>query len=386
MKNTIKKNNSSVYGFCLLVIFLIVCEIHQFISISNFGYLGGDFTMPVPDQYFIKPALTLSILSWLCVLAVFIIFRSTKQGLINIPFNNAILCIYAFNFIITYYLDIGLVGAEKSKLGFLLTLVPIGYLFFINSQTEKLSLRFYLAALFLVLTDLVRSLLEAILKVGYVIFLRINSTKKIILGFLALPLLIYISTQLIQYKLKERGLNPNIIDQVQTNEVIISRISTISTFTYGLSYSQPLSKVYITEEYGSIWKSAFLALIPKGIFGIVPPKTWNNALIEFYLGKDVPDSSVNSPLILNLYLLSIGSFEKLLSYFFLISVCMFTTLKLANILLGIHGEPFKFYIIFQFFWTGNILHLLIPLYFVVMLYLIQKSTKLFIKRKHENKN
>ena len=333
--------------------------------------------MPIPDTSSIETALALSLLNWLGVLLVFSLFRTTKQGRIHIPVSNTVLFVYAFNFILTYYLDIGVVGSEKSKLGFLLTIIPIGYLIFVNGQSEKLGLRFYFSALLFILTDLVRSLLEAVLKVGYVLFLRIKTIKKISIAILVSPLLIYISSQLIEYKLNARGVDSSIIDHLQVQDVITSRISNISTIAYGLSYSQPLSKVYISEEYGTPWKSAFLVVIPKGIFGIVPPRTWNNALIEFYLGRVVPNSSVNSPLILNLYLLSIGSLYKLVSYLVFVSIFLYTTLKLANNLLGVYGEPFKFYIIFQFFWTGNTSHLVLPLYFLLLLYIIQNHTKVF---------
>jgi len=70
---------------------------------------------------------------------------------------------------------------------------------------------------------------------------------------------------------------------------------------------------------------------------------------------------------MTLYVEALSGYENFLSYLILTTSLLVAVIKLTNYLFGADGDIFRLWIIFEFMWTGNILHLTIPLYFLCIL-------------------
>ena len=190
------------------------------------------------------------------------------------------------------------------------------------------------------------------------------------------PILFYATNLLVEYKLESRGIDAGKYENLVLDN-ITSRISVISTFQYGIEDISNLSKSCNGDQYSSQWYAAAISIVPKSMFGIDSPRTFNNCLIDTFLNKKIEDSSVNSPYLLNLYITYKNSIIDFISYLLLTSILLGIIIKMANLLLGYAGLLLKSWVIIEFFATGNILHLTIPLYFlgIIWIYVYIKEHK-----------
>jgi hypothetical protein len=159
-------------------------------------------------------------------------------------------------------------------------------------------------------------------------------------------------------------------------EATSSRISTTITNSYGLDRLDDLSKMCHSSNYSSQYIAAGLSVVPKNLFGLKWVKTYNNCLIEHRLGQSVDDSSVNSPWLLNLAMIWEYDVIQFFMYFLFSSGLIYFLIKCSNFFFGYKSNIIKYWIIFMFVWTGNILTLTIPLYAfgVLLLYFRIKSS------------
>lgn len=353
-------------GAILFVLGLIGAEIYQYFSITGRGFLSGDFSMPVPVGADVLSSLALSISIWVVTYVLFLLTRSDGPTRVTVPMNLPVLLLFVFNLVITLWGNVGYVqSTSKSPISFLTTLIPINYLILVNAQQPKLNKKFFLASLILVVIDLYRLLLGAVFKVGYITLVR-ASRKLLFAMVLSLPLTVVGLQALVSYKFASRGAAIDNVEEVVV-DVITARVATLSTVHYMTAYDTGLAEFCHREDYSSPWLAAALSVIPKGIFGLEFVKTYNNCLIEFHLARSVPDSSVNSPWLLTMYIEALSGPLYFISYALLTCGLLFAIIKLANYLFGRSGDIFKLWVIFEFMWTGNILHLTIPLYFLCLL-------------------
>jgi len=350
----------------LFILGLITSELIQFFLISESGYLGGDFSKSMtvgPDLVF---SLALSALIWLITYIIFWISRSDESAKVYIPVTFPVLLIFAFNLILTVWTNVGYaLDATKSEFSILTTLIPINYLILVNAQQPKLDKKFFIAAVILAVVDLYRLLLGGIFKLVYITLMRANR-KLIFAIFLTLPLSFVAVQTLLIYKFESRGIRSDHIEEAVVG-VVTARIATLSTTHFMFSNADELVRFCHKEDYASPWLAAGLSVIPKKIFGLEYVKTYNNCLIEFNLNRDVPDSGVNSPWLMTLHIESLGDLTNFLSYFVLTAGLLYAIIKIANYLFGASGDIFKMWVIFEFMWTGNILHLTIPFYFLCLI-------------------
>jgi hypothetical protein len=368
--NAIKQN--SLY----FILGLIAIEVTQYFIVSERGFLGGDFSMSMPVDSSLLISLGISISIWMLT---YIIFKATKADghtRVTIPVTSIVLLLFVFNFLVTVLGDVGRVlSATKSPISFLTTLIPINYLILINAQEPKLNKKFFIAAIILVLIDLYRLLLGAVLKLGYITMMRVNR-KQLLAIVIALPLTLFPIQALVTYKFEARGIPLDDVGDVVV-DVVTARIATLSTVHYMASNASELADYCHRSDYSSPWIAAGLSIIPKSIFGLEYAKTYNNCIIEYYLDRSVPDSSVNSPWLMTLYVEAISGLGNLISYLILTAGILCAIIKISNFLFGASADLFKLWVIFEFMWTGNILHLTIPLYFLIVL-----SFYYFIKKYH----
>lgn len=363
-------------GAVLFVGGLIGAEIYQYFSIAGRGYLSGDFYMPVPPGADLWMSLCLSIGVWVATYVLFIATRSNGPTRMRVEMTWVVLLLYVFNLVITVWGNVGNVAAtSKSPISFLTTLIPINYLILVNAQQPKLNRKFWLAAVILAVIDLYRLLLGALFKLGYITLMRANR-KLLVAIVLTLPLSVVALQKLVTYKFESRGGQIDNVEQV-VFDVITARIATLSTVHYMTAYDTGLAEFCHRADYASPWYAAALSVIPKGIFGLEFVKTYNNCLIEFHLARSVPDSSVNSPWLLTLYVEALSGPALFVSYLALTCALLFAIIKIANYLFGAGGDIFKLWVIFEFMWTGNILHLTIPLYFLSLLLFYRAMTRCF---------
>jgi hypothetical protein len=305
------------------------------------------------------------------------VFHATKSDgptRVNLPVTKFVLILFIANLILTLWGNIGHALSEnKSPISFLTTMIPISYLILINAQEQKLNKKFFLAAIILALIDLYRLLLGSIFKLGYIALMRANR-KQLFAMVIALPLTLIPIQSMTTYKYEMRGIPFDNVGGEVVNAVT-SRIATISTVHYMVSNANELAEYCHSSNYSSPWTAAALSVIPKRIFGIEYVRTYNNCIIEHYLDRPVKDSSVNSPWLMNLYVEAKSGLENILSYLVLTIGLLYAIVKVSNYLFGAAAGVFKLWVIFEFMWTGNILHLTIPLYFLIVLllyYLIKK--------------
>jgi len=350
----------------LFILGLIGSEITQYFIIVDRGFLGGDFYMSMPADSKLPFSLGISIFIWIGSYYLYYITKSSAPSKIIIPVTPLILLLYFFNFAITVFGDIGnVLSTTRSPISFLTTLIPVNYLILVNSQCRKLNKKFIVAAIVLIVIDLYRLLLGAVLKVGYILLMR-SSRKQILAIVLALPLVLLPIKALVTYKIEARGMAIDNIEDVVV-DVVTARIATLSTVHYMVSNAKELAEFSHRPDYSSPWLAAGLSVIPKSIFGLDYVKTNNNWLIEYHHQRPVPDSSVNAPWLMTLYVEALSGYVNFLSYLILTTSLLAAVIKLINYLFGAEGNIFKLWVIFEFMWTGNILHLTIPFYFLCML-------------------
>ncbi len=322
--------------------FLICVEFYQYFNIKNSQTIGGDFGLANYDGDMLGYSLAISVAGWLIVGNLFLtVFGEVGSAVTNV----------------------------KGAFSILTTIIPISYLL-LALGTGRIGWRFNFAALFFILIDLYRVLLGALFFCFY-IFISKASRKLIFTAILMLPIIYLTAGELIKYKSEARGFE---VDNVQAIvlDTVSKRISSTPTLLYGLSNLEDLSLYCHSENYASQYEAAILSIIPKIIFGIQWVKTYNNCLIEYRWSASIDDSSVNSPWLLNLLLLWNYSIVELFSYAFLTLTLIIYILKMSNYLFGLNSEIVKYWLVFQFIWTGNILHLTIPAYFLSMLFIYHK--------------
>lgn len=356
------------HGGALFIMGLIAAEIIQYFLIIDRGYLGGDFGMSVSvdSDTALLFSLIVSISIWVLTYLIFLWARSDGPVRISIPTTPVVLSIFIFNVVITLWGNVGHVeSATKSPLSILTTLIPVNYLILLIAQQRKLNKKFYVASIILIVIDLYRLLLGAIFKIVYITLMR-ASRKHLLIMLLMLPLMLTGVQALVSYKFQSRGIEIDNVEEVVV-DVVTSRVATVSTVHFMTLNDAGLAKYCHGVDYPSPWVAAALSVIPKSMFGLTYVKTYNNCLIEFLLSRPVSDSSVNSPWLMTLYVEAFGGPLQFLSYFVLTAGLFFSIIKLSNYLFGASGDIFKLWVIFEFMWTGNILHLTIPFYFLCLL-------------------
>jgi hypothetical protein len=385
INNNVIKHNSIHF-----VIGLIAIEVTQYLIVSEKEFLSGDFSMSMPVDSSLMISLGISISIWILT---YVIFKATKadgQARVTIPVTTTVLSLFVFNFLLTVFGGVGSVLSEnKSPIGFLTTLIPINYLILINAQEQKLNKKFYIAAIIFFLIDLYRLLLGAVLKLGYISLMRVNRRQMLAI-VISLPLTFYAVQALVTYKFEARGVPLDDVGEVLV-DVVTARVATLSTVHYMASNARELADYCHGSDYSSPWIAAGLSVIPKSIFGIEYVKTYNNCTIEHYLGRTVSDSSVNSPWLMILYVEAISGLGNFISYLILTAGILCAIIKVSNFLFGASADIFKLWVIFEFMWTGNILHLTIPLYFLLVIlffYWLKKnlSRPTFISLTNQDKN
>ncbi|MCD4486437.1 oligosaccharide repeat unit polymerase [Chromobacterium vaccinii] len=357
----------------IFLFFAILCcfEFYQFFIIKADGQLYGDFFSPLLNEDTLPISLLVSILTWVFAYTVYWVSRTEKKPKLEIDTTWPILLIYFLNLILTVTSNVGHVqAATKSGLSILTTIIPINYLILVNAAQAKLNKKFHLAALIFVVIDLYRLLLGATLKVAYISLTKWTRKKLFFLVILS-PILIVLVQQLIEYKNDARGIKSSVESNLLIN-TISSRITLVPTIHYIASNSADISNFCTQEEYATVWKSAALSVLPKNLLGIDWPKTYNNCLIEYHLKASVDDSSVNFPWLMSLYVASIHSLLDFIAMFTFTAGLLLIILKASNSLLGRNGAIFKAWIVYEYFGSGNILHLTIPLYFLTILFIYSK--------------
>jgi hypothetical protein len=366
MRKLIADKKKFSRGALLFISCLIGAELVQYFIVVERGYLGGDFYMSMPIDSSLIYSLALSIFIWIITYVLFQLTKSKGTTRINVPMTPLVLSLFIFNLIITILGNIGdVMSTTKSPISFLTTLIPINYLILVNAQQTKLNKKFFAASTILIVIDMYRLLLGAIFKLGYITLMRANRRLLIVL-VLTLPLSAMMVQALVSFKFETRGASLENVEEVVV-DVITSRVAILSTIHYMKTYDTNLAEYCHRVDYASPWLAAALSVIPKSIFGLDYVKTYNNCLIEFHLMRSVPDSSVNSPWIMTLYIEALSGTLNFLSYFILTAGLLFAIIKAANYLFGETGDIFKMWVIFEFMWTGNILHLTIPFYFLCLL-------------------
>lgn len=348
------------------VVGLIFIEVAQYLIVTERGFLGGDFYMSMPVDSSLLISLGISISIWILTYLLFIYTRGEGQARVNVSVTRLVLLLFIFNLVITILGNIGnVLSATKSPLSFLTTLIPINYLILVNAQEKNLNKKFFAASIILIVIDLYRLLLGAVLKLGYISLMRANR-KQLLSMIILLPLMIVPIQALVTYKFETRGIPLDDAGEVVV-DIVTARIATLSTVHYIASNANELADYCHRSDYSSAWLAAALSVIPKSIFGLEYVKTYNNCIIEYHVGGPVPDSSVNSPWLMTLYVEALSGSVNLFSYLILTLGLLYAIIMTSNYLFGAEGDLFKLWVIFEFMWTGNILHLTIPLYFLSVL-------------------
>ncbi|WP_155295279.1 oligosaccharide repeat unit polymerase [Chromobacterium violaceum] len=360
----------------IFVFFVALClfEIYQYSIIESDGYLYGDFFSPLLNRDIFPFSLLISMSTWVFAYLVYRVTRSDKNPKLQLDTTWPILIIYFLNLIVTVTSNVGHVqGGATSSLAILTTIIPINYLILINAAQPKLNRKFQAAAVVFMVIDLYRLLLGATLKVAYISLVKWTRRKLIIVTILA-PVLFFVAQALVEYKNDARGIKTNISSNLVLN-TISSRITLLPTIHYVITNADAVSRFCANDEYASVWETAVLSVLPKKILGIEWPKTYNNCLIEYHLKASVDDSSVNFPWLMSLYITFIRSSLDFFAMFFFTTALLLVIVKFSNSLLGRNGSIFNAWIIYEYFGSGNILHLTIPLYFLIVLFIYSKLKK-----------
>lgn len=340
-------------------------ELYQYIQIKTEGRISGDFQTEKFSNDTLELALVLSILGWWLVFALVTITK-TKDEPRDLFWNGWwVILVFIANLVITYATNIGsAITPSVSKLSILTTIIPLNYLILVIGR-KGIKIRFLITSFMFIAIDLYRVLLGAIFEVFYIYCCLV--TKKILILFVMLmPLLFYMGNEIVIYKYETRGMRifdaENILLKTTT-----ARIASTLPLAYGLSNIEELAEQCHNEDYASQYEAALLAVIPKRIFGIEWVKTYNNCLIEQRLGRKVEESGVNSPLILNVIIAISNNFIKGVGYLLFILSLIILIIKISNYCFGNESDLYKYWVIFQYIWTGNILGLMIPLYFLLLI-------------------
>ena len=358
------------------ILVLVLAEVIQFFIISDRAVLGGDFLFEDIEGLSLLFSLFISITIWIITFFIFFISHSKQESKLTFPVKNIVLLIYVFNLVITVTGNVGnVLNVPKSQLSFLTTLIPINYLILMNAQHKSLNTRFGIALVIFVIIDLHRLLLGGFMKVLYILAMRLKR-RFIILVLVCIPLILVLAKSLVRYKLDSREIFVENLDE-SILDIVSSRLAIINTVHYIVKHSDKLSDYCHTEKYSPAIKAAALSVIPKRIFGIDYVKTNNNCIIEYHVGGNVDDSSVNAPWFLTLYLEWKYGYFSFLSYLFFTLILMVGVLSISNYLFGREASIFNLLFIFEFMWTGSILHLSIPFYFLTVLLIFYKLKRNF---------
>ena len=367
---SLKSNNS---GFSQIdiarnlkwfVLGLIAIELITFgLSIAD-SQRYGDFAQTPPEYNPDLLALLLGIGTWAIPLVLVLACKShTLLPKYTLKNGAGIYAIFLMNFAATILFNIGVVGEGKSSLGFLTTILPINYLIFFVVCQDKNRNSWFLIAL-LVLTDLYRQLFGVFLKIGYLIAILASARiRKYLL--ICSPLLFIIVKEGLIYKMGLRGLDLD--EQTLIAQAGFARVASVNTYNFVLSDLTLLAEA--CSDNVNVMVSFFLSLIPKAIFGLEMPLGFNSCYIAHYIGTTAIGSSVNAPFLANLILLSKISFLSFLQYFIFVSIVIAGIIFFSNYLLGKNSIILNYWILAEFFWTGNILSLSIPMYFLMLLYI-----------------
>ena len=360
----------------LFVTFLILLELYQYYIALDSGLIGGDFQTNYGNVSSLNYGLLISILSWIVVIFLSKLTTTKKEPRFIPKIGFPILILFAFNFFLTYYLDIGnVINKGASPLSFLTTLIPINYFIFIVFMSFKSRANSILSIILFLGTDLFRFMIGGFFKVFYLSLSFFYQKKKYLI--LALPIIFILSNFIINYKIMTRtGLNVD-LKTSDIIEIVSSRISSFNSNAYIVDNHSSLDYLCNNFNYDKFYTAAMLSVIPKKIFGLEYVKTYNNCLIENRVKREVFDSSVNAPFLSIIFLLKAHAL-KLAGFLLLIITLFVFIIKFSNYLFGYYAIPFNFWVLFEFFWTGNILTLTIPAYFILIIFLY---FKLFVKTK-----
>jgi len=355
--------------FLLFTLLLCGTELYQYGRMTESHFIEGDFSIPVMSPEVLPAALALALLTWTIPYLLERLTRRTGPSRLVVPDSNWILLIFLANLAITIVGDVGhSIRASRSGLSILTTLVPTNYLILVMA-TQRVNGRFLIASAIFGLTDLYRIMLGSFFKLFYLYVIR--ARHLVLASVLLMPIAYFGSLALIDYKFEQRGLSRPKTENVVLDSVT-RRIASVTSFAYGLDHAPGLAIACHGEPYASQYTAALLSVIPKRMFGLEFVKTYNNCLIEYRLGRPVDDSSVNSPWLLNLLLASKHGASQLLSYLLLTSSFLVVITVFSNFLFGENAGLFKYWVYFEFFWTGNIQPLTIPTYFLALLFVIHQ--------------
>jgi hypothetical protein len=338
--------------------------------------LGGDFTSKISNFDGLEISLAISVFNW--ILLYLFSIKSIVNGSPRIIIEPSyfVLFIFIVNLFITVIGEVGKIGStEINKLSILTTIVPISYLFLLISMGDVKNIKYIICAIILLSIDIYRGFIGAFIKILYVGFIR--GKINIVYAIITLPVIYYAGVGLLEYKAQSRGL----IYAEEKNDLmdkVTARISTISTVEYVISNSEALSKKCSSDEYASQFEAAIISVLPKKILGISSPRTFNNCLIDYFTNSYIENSSVNSPWIINIYLTFLQGFWDLAGYLSLTSVFIFGIIKISNYLFLKNAILINFWVLYEFLQSGNILHLTIPLYFLIVVYGFCKLKKYYI--------
>ena len=347
---------------------LIALEALQYLWSNNLEFRFGDFAKPGQIS---ANALVLATLNWLLAMCVCLLTVSEKNGnAIRLPVN-LVTTLFVGNFLLTFFGSVGHIGAAKSSFGFLTTLFPINYMIFVIAADKHYERIRPFAFAMLILIDLSRLLFGAFLKIAVIIYSKIGINKRSMI----LMVFIFALTPIVieqKYRLRDLPIDTEVV----LVQGFVSRIAMTNTFDYVLEDIEDLSVKCNTHLYSAALPLYGLSLIPKSIFGLSYSKSLNNCLIETYTGSEVRDSSVNTPLIASILLKSYGGISFNSFEFITINLMMLVVfVTLCNFVFGASGGILKLWVIFEFFWTGNILTLSIPIYFCTLMLGIAVITK-----------
>ncbi len=352
---------------------LIAIESYQFYIILTSGTITGDFFTELNGDRYAYIGYVISVFTWVFYYALVKLSCKGLQrhGKGHLSVGLGVLLLFGFNLLLTIFGGVGSIEVtQKSKLSILATLIPIQYLLiYILSQERQRGdslMIIYAAVMIYVFNDIYRMLIGAVYVTGFVLLMK-SSKKMITFGILLIPVFYVLSSELLAYKLSSRGYEANIINDYVLDQ-ITSRISITPVLTQGIQNINSLSSLCHSEHYANQFYAALMTIVPKSIFGIGNIATYNNCVIDEFLGYPVDITTVNSPFILNLMLATNYSLIYGVSYLFLVAALIMLTQRFATILLGGSRVLFLSWLFYDFIWTGNIARLTIPLWFMVVIY------------------
>lgn len=363
----------------LFIFILMICETYQFIIIKSNGFITGDFFSILQNENNAIIGYILSILSWLLVYIIITRLKSSQEIIKVVKVGLGILSIFLINILLTVFGGVGSINSvEKSQLSILATVIPIQYLIIyiaINKKPDSKNFIYLIIIIIYLFNDLYRSLIGAFFVMGFIILMTVKK-RVLIFMVMCLPLIYLISKQLLMYKLESRGYNVNIFGDYVLDQ-ITSRIALTPTFTFALGEIDHLSLLCHSQRYSNQWLVSVMSVLPKSIFGIESLKTYNNCLIEGFLNEDVDLSTVNSPFLLNIILSGYYGLFKMMEYISLSFILIIINIKFSKIVIGEKYIIFITWILFDFFWTGNITRLTIPLWFLFVCYSYNKLRMIY---------